>query len=500
MKRLAMPAAVELVEQQDELKFPWYGVITNSLVIGTNAFALFQCFPYAGYMVVWMGKAKTVDEAGFYSGFLVAGFMIGRSSTSLLWGIATDILGRKPVIAIGCTAMIVFQIMFGLAKTFEVALASRILLGVFNGLVATSKTVASEIVPRDRRDWQAKSMSWVSAGVSLATLIGPTVGGWLSSPAEQYPGTIFDNDFLKSYPYFLPNLIAALFAFVALVLTLLVLPETLERPTLTAQEKEAKARVSYVATAVSLIKNNCKLMLNKKIALAIFAYCIQSFISICMYEIFPLWLMASKGDSGKGMQMSLGLIGSIQSINGAVLLAYQSLLFPQIAKRVKPIRFWVLAGYIMFPFVLFMPFTSQFGAGSAGNFVLAAILRSIQVVLDMSIFTSSFMLINNSCDGAQRGSVNGLAMTLASVTKAIGPIIFSVLFAWSVTNGLSFPLSHHLTFFIIAILYALQSFAVGRYFTKDMDVMKKEGENLVTTSSVEMLADNEKATKKGALV
>ena len=42
----------------------------------------------------------------------------------------------------------------------------------------------------------------------------------------------------------------------------------------------------------------------------------------------------------------------------------------------------------------------------------------------MSIFTSAFMLINNSCDGSQRGSVNGLAMTLTSVTKAIGQSFF----------------------------------------------------------------------------
>ena len=126
--------------------------------------------------------------------------MIGRSSTSLFWGIVTDIIGRKPVIIIGCLAMIVFQIMFGLAQSFEVALASRILLGIFNGLVATSKTVASELVPRHRREWQAKSMSWVSAGVSVATLVGPSVGGWLSSPAEQYPGSVFDGDFLKTFP------------------------------------------------------------------------------------------------------------------------------------------------------------------------------------------------------------------------------------------------------------------------------------------------------------
>ena len=49
-------------------KFPWLPVLVNSMVIGTNAFALFQCIPYAGYMVVWLGNAKNVDEAGFYSG------------------------------------------------------------------------------------------------------------------------------------------------------------------------------------------------------------------------------------------------------------------------------------------------------------------------------------------------------------------------------------------------------------------------------------------------
>eukprot|EP00942_MAST-04A_sp_MAST-4A-sp1_P010792 g10792.t1 len=378
-------------------KFPWIPVLVNSLVIGTNAFALFQCFPYAGYMVVWLGKAKNVDEAGFYSGFLVAGFMIGRSSTSLFWGIVTDIIGRKPVIIIGCLAMIVFQIMFGLAQSFEVALASRILLGIFNGLVATSKTVASELVPRHRREWQAKSMSWVSAGVSVATLVGPSVGGWLSSPAEQYPGSVFDGDFLKTFP------------------------------------------------------------------------CI--FISICMYEIFPLWLMAS--EKSGGMAMSLGLIGTIQSINGLCLLIYQSSIFPRLAKYMPPINFWVLSGLLSVPTIIFMPFTSQFStADTAMDFTWAAILRSIQVVFDMSIFTSSFLLINNSCDALQRGAVNGLAMTIASFTKATGPILGSVIFAWSITNEMSFPFSHHFGFFIIAILYLIQSLVVYKFFPQKLNVMK----------------------------
>ena len=87
-----------------------------------------------------------------------------------------------------------FQIMFGPAA-FEVALASRILLGIFNGLVVTSKTVASEIVPRDRRDWQAKkSMSRVSAGVASKHPTRPTVE---DGSLRQLSNTLvhFDNDF-----------------------------------------------------------------------------------------------------------------------------------------------------------------------------------------------------------------------------------------------------------------------------------------------------------------
>lgn len=127
----------------------------------------------------------------------------------------------------------------------------------------------------------------------------------------------------------------------------------------------------------------------------------------------------------------------------------------------------------MVPTVIFMPFTSQFTKGDVvSDFTWAAILRSIQVVLDMSIFTSAFLLINNSCNSLERGAVNGLAMTVASFTKATGPILGSVIFAWSVTNGLSFPLSHHFGFFIVALLYFVQSMIVLKYFPQELNVMK----------------------------
>ena len=63
-------------------------------------------------------------------------------------------------------------------------------------------------------------------------------------------------------------------------------------------------------------------------------------------------------------------------------------------------------------------------------------------------------------------------MTIASFTKATGPILGSVIFAWSITNEMSFPFSHHFGFFIIAILYLIQSLVVYKFFPQKLNVMK----------------------------
>lgn len=45
-------------------------------------------------------------------------------------------------------------------------------------------------------------------------------------------------------------------------------------------------------------------------------------------------------------------------------------------------------------------------------------------------FTSLFLLINRAVPAEKRASVNGLAMTVGSVAKAVGPILGSVGYAW----------------------------------------------------------------------
>ena len=62
------------------------------------------------------------------------------------------------------------------------------------------------------------------------------------------------------------------------------------------------------------------------------------------------------------------------------------------------------------------------------------------------------MAINNSIDASRRGEVNGLATTISSIGTAAGPIVCSVLFAFSIAAERPFPFDVHLVWYTAAIL------------------------------------------------
>ena len=110
-----------------------------ALALFANAFALANPFPYAPFMVMTYGLTAKRDEVGFFAGFVLSAFMVGRLLSSYPLGLLSDAVGRRPVIEVGLWSCIVFQLAFGLSPSFGFALATRFLMGAGNGIIGVSK-------------------------------------------------------------------------------------------------------------------------------------------------------------------------------------------------------------------------------------------------------------------------------------------------------------------------------------------------------------------------
>jgi MFS family permease len=529
--------------------FPYPAVISVTLCLFANNYAITSCFSYTGAMVVHLGVASTKDEAGYFAGLLAASFMIGRGTTALVWGILADKYGRRPVLITCCLAMIVFQLMFGFSVSFGMAIASRFFLGFFNGLVGTSKTAVAELVPGDDVRLQSKAMGILGGAVSFGQLIGPSVGGWLADPVKQFPATYKGNQFLEKFPFILPNIIGAFSALMSTVAVYCFLPETQSSTyddtyseeggedgeevvlynkndqndpskgfkqleminqtqgseptnnTTTIGKKDETSKSNDMQSDQDTKMNSlpfnrlsplsfCK---DWRVLWPCLVYSFHSLNSMWLNEVFPLWCLGSKKVGG--LSMSLYEIGLLVSLSSIMLVLFQALCFHRLVNFLSPTRVFIGGTLCMVPFVALLPLTSGLSvemnytftdninasflnnltimtpeqeSRRGGMMTIVGLLFGMTSLISVTTFSTSFMLINNSCSNDDRGAVNGLAMTVASITKAVGPVMGSSLLAWSFQYGrhVAWIFGHTFNFWLVACLWLMLGFLSNKVLFK----------------------------------
>ena len=82
---------------------------------------------------------------GFYAGFFMTARQVGAGLSAIPWGILSDRWGKKRVILCGLAANTMPQLMFGMATSMPLALTSRGVMGLFNGVVGAAKAVSALI-------------------------------------------------------------------------------------------------------------------------------------------------------------------------------------------------------------------------------------------------------------------------------------------------------------------------------------------------------------------
>ncbi|KAL2337320.1 hypothetical protein Fmac_011766 [Flemingia macrophylla] len=402
------------------LSYIWMAVLCGTLPVAS-------LFPFVYFMVKDFNIARTEEDISTYAGYVGSSLMLGRTLTSILWGMVSDRYGRKPVIIIGIITVVIFNTLFGLSTNFWMAICSRFLLGCLNGLLGPIKAYATEIF---RGEEQALGLSTVVAAWGVGLVIGPALGGFLAQPVLKYPHLFPKDSFWDRFPYFLPCFIISVFS-LASAIACIWLPETLHNHNGHTESinnvKAVEIGSSSEENKDKMIQNNTIIFRNWPLMSSIIIYCIFSLHDVAYQEVFSLWALSPR--RLVGLNFTTDGVGIVLAISGVAILIYQLTLYRSVQKTYGPITLVRITGVLSIPLLQCYPFMTMLS-----GFTLDVVINIASIVKNLmieTIATSLFILQNKAVEQHQRGTANSIAMTGMSAFKTIGPASAGALLSWT---------------------------------------------------------------------
>jgi hypothetical protein len=198
-------------------------------------------------------------------------------------------------------------------------------------------------------------------------------------------------------------------------------------------------------------------------------YSILSLHSTTSDQLLPIFLHRPRQDinapevqlpfkfSG-GFNLASGRIGTLFTLYGLCAGVVQFLIFPPIARKYGVLNCYKFCA-VLFPIVyLITPFTALIQDPILQQLVMFAIML-LKCVAVIFAFPSSTILLTNSARSLRiLGTLNGFAVSISAVGRAIGPAMTGATFTWGIEKG--YVITGWWLLSIIAILGAIPLWSV----------------------------------------
>lgn len=322
--------------------------------------------------------------SGKTMGYLVAAFALAQLIMSPISGKWVDRYGRKKIIIIGLFLFGIAELIFGLGTHVSVLYLSRILGGFSAAFIMPAVTAyVADITSVQERP---KAMGYISAAISIGFIIGPGIGG-----------------FIGEYGIRMPFFFAAAIAFIACILSMFILKESLT--------KEQLAEISANAKQTNFF-SDLKRSLNPIYIIAFILVFVLAF-GLSAYEtVFSLFSDHKFGFTPK----DIAIIITISSIFGVVV---QILLFGKMVDKLgekKLIQLCLIIGAI---FAVVSTVISSF---------LAVLVVTCFIFLAFDLLRPALTTFLSRAAGKEQGFVAGMNSTYTSLGNIVGPAISGILF------------------------------------------------------------------------
>ncbi len=342
----------------------------------------------------------------FQTSLLFSTYAIAQFFATPIIGKLSDRFGRKPLLIISLAGTVVANLIAGTATTAGILFFARFLDGITGGNASVAQAIISDVTTPANR---AKGFGVIGAAFGLGFVLGPA----LSLLGQQISlGASF--------------LMSGAIALIALVTTIVFLPETL-------QVKADRGNNLFDLGLENLIKG---LTIPKTGILLIINFLTGTTFTMFTYAFQPYFLhvLGQNNQSLTMMFFLFGIVGVIMQTKGVSLLTRKLNL-----------------GTILF-LALFVRSLS---------FVIMPIWANIIYFVIVSVFFSLFnslvqpmisTLISLNARPEEQGTMMGLNSSYLSVSNAFGPVIAGLMVSQSHPETYAYPfyLAGILTFLVLA--------------------------------------------------
>jgi predicted MFS family arabinose efflux permease len=313
----------------------------------------------------------------FETSFLFAIFSIAQFFATPIIGKLSDRFGRKPLLVISLAGTVLGNFLAGTATTAGMLFFARFLDGVTGGNISVAQAVISDVTtPKNR----AKGFGVFGASLGLGFVMGPV----LSLIAQQRSlSTAF--------------LVAAGVAAIALILTILLLPETLPQKA-TGQMNILDLGLKDLAKAFTIPRVGILFLVNFLVGTTFTMFTFA-------FQPYYLYVLHQDNQSLTRLFILFGIVGVLMQTQGVKILN----------QRISVVQ-------ILFLGLFFRSL----------SFVLMPVIPNIYYFLMASIFFTLFnslvqpmisTLISLNSNPAEQGKMAGLNASYLSIANGIGPII-----------------------------------------------------------------------------
>lgn len=441
---------------QDKLPYGQLAIFTlcnlaNGLSISVTATQ--SMYPYASNMVMDFGLTEDRSATGYYVGYLSGGTMIGRAIGASCWGWVADTYGRKPTLIVSLASIVAGSLAFGFAPNFYVAALTLFVEGLLCSLGSTCKTCVSEVTPKSL---QAKATSCYALGWYYGQVAGFSVGGLLAHPDQS---GLVESGLLVTFPYLLPNLFCAGVALISLIGVIFGFKETL--PVLDIKKAKAKSKSSE---SLSFLRSSS--------VIGVFVmYSLQVFCNTGFAETYPLWSWSDREHGG--LEFNPAEIGTTMTYAYVVMVCVQSVLYSRMVQWLGLIGVIRCSSLMLIPVMVGLPLINLFKDSEEVLKALLVMGCLCYYLLGFNIYTSLFVLTNNSVCQSDRGKVNGFQQACGYIVKGVTPLFVGYTFSFTSQHGPFFPFDYHFIFMLLGVGMLVEA-VMARGLDKELEVQKEE--------------------------